>query len=354
VRILVYEFASGGGLAGRDIPRSLAREGAAMRAALVTDLSAIGSHEIVTTGEARVDHDLPAGVEVVVLPDGEHARASALDRLIDAVDGVWLIAPESDRCLERLAAMVARHGKTLFGPAADAIDRASDKARLPQLLASAGVRHPLSRALHVDGDARAAADAVGCPLVAKPARGAGSHGLSVATTERAIPRAVATARRAAGGGMVVLQQFVPGTAASVSALADGRDAVALALNAQRLRSSPPFSYEGGETPLDHPLAPRAIEAALGACRAVRGLRGLVGVDLILTDRDAVVIEVNPRLTTAYLGVRAAIDENLAALALAACGGDLAPPPAIRRCVRFTASGQVVVAAGHRGSGAVHV
>jgi len=31
---------------------------------------------------------------------------------------------------------------------------------------------------------------------------------------------------------------------------------------------------------------------------------------------------NPRLTTAYLGVRAAIDDNVASLALAACAGDL--------------------------------
>ena len=55
---------------------------------------------------------------------------------------------------------------------------------------------------------------------------------------------------------------------------------------------------------------------------MRGLRGYVGVDLVLTDADAVVIEVNPRLTTAYLGVRAALDENIAALALEACAGRL--------------------------------
>ena len=41
MRILVHEFASGGGLAGRPVPRSLAREGSAMLAALVTDLTAI-------------------------------------------------------------------------------------------------------------------------------------------------------------------------------------------------------------------------------------------------------------------------------------------------------------------------
>ena len=53
MRILVHEFASGGGLAGRDVPASLGREGSAMLTALVADLAAIGCHEIVTTADPR-------------------------------------------------------------------------------------------------------------------------------------------------------------------------------------------------------------------------------------------------------------------------------------------------------------
>ncbi len=65
--------------------------------------------------------------------------------------------------------------------------------------------------------------------------------------------------------------------------------------------------------------------------------------MILTGAGAVAIEINPRLTTAYLGVRAALDENVAALAIAACAGDLpASAPRARRRVRFSASGDVVV------------
>ena len=80
-----------------------------------------------------------------------------------------------------------------------------------------------------------------------------------------------------------------------------------------------------------------------ACAALPGLRGYVGVDLVLTDAGPVVIEVNPRLTTAYLGVRAVLDENVAAMALAACEGTLPEQPIARRCVRFTASGLVAAA-----------
>ena len=105
-------------------------------------------------------------------------------------------------------------------------------------------------------------------------------------------------------------------------------------------SSRPFAYRGGTTPLDHPLAKRAGEEAVRACEAISGLRGYVGVDLVITKSEAVVIEVNPRLTTAYLGVRSALAENVAAMAIAACAGRLPEPSPARRSVRFSAGGRI--------------
>ena len=101
-----------------------------------------------------------------------------------------------------------------------------------------------------------------------------------------------------------------------------------------------FSYHGGATPLDHPVAERAAEQAVRTCEAIPGLRGYVGVDLVLTKSEAVVIEVNPRLTTAYLGVRSALAENVAAMAIAACAGRLPEPSPARRSVRFSAGGRI--------------
>ena len=341
MRILVYEFASGGGLAGRAVPASLAREGAAMRAALVTDLCA-GGHRVVTTADARVRAHMPRGVQVVPLPCGDRARASTLNRLIDGVDAVWVVAPESNRCLERIAARVERRGAMLLGSRADAIGRASDKARLPHVLCDLRIPHPATRPLCRVSDAARVARDIGYPLVVKPSRGAGSQGAALVRRARELHGAVAAARRANSAGPVLLQEFVRGVAASVSLLADGRDAMVLALNSQSLAASPAFCYRGGQTPFEHPLALRAMAAAVATCRALEGLRGFVGVDVILTRSDTVVIEVNPRLTTAYLGLRAALDGNMSALAIAACSGALPPAPRTRRSVRFTAAGRIVL------------
>ena len=65
MRILVFEFVSGGGLAGERLPPSLAREGAAMLRALVEDLEMTGEHQIVTTSDVRIPLAVPAGVEVI-------------------------------------------------------------------------------------------------------------------------------------------------------------------------------------------------------------------------------------------------------------------------------------------------
>ena len=303
MRILVHEFVTAGGYAGRDVPASLAREGAAMRAALVSDLADIGEHEVVST--------------------------------MRAADAVWLIAPETDGCLERLARRVEQRGRRLLGPDAGAVHRAADKAGLAQRLGRCHIPYPATRVVRSTAECRAAAEELGYPVVLKPRRGAGSMGVSLVRNRTQLRSAMSVAR-AAGRDAVLVQRYVPGVAASVSLLADGTQAVPLTVNRQVLGGRSRFSYRGGITPLTHPLAHHAAHQARRACEAVGGLRGYVGVDLVLTDRDAVVIEINPRLTTAYLGVRAAIDTNIAALALAACAGRLPDPVNTRRQVRFRA------------------
>jgi predicted ATP-grasp superfamily ATP-dependent carboligase len=282
-----------------------------MRDALVADLLALGRHRIRVTADPR-SRETPQGVEVV--------SPGKLDELFASVDLVWLVAPETRGCLEDLAARARRAGARLVGSGPAAIRRAADKAGLSRRFSRRRVPHPSTRSVASDAEGLEAARALGFPVVVKPARGAGSQGVPI-----------------------LVQRFVPGRAASVSLLCDGSRALPIAVNAQTMLSSPPFSYRGGLTPLDHPLARRAAVVARRACAAIGGLRGFVGVDVVLGASGAVVIEVNPRLTTAYLGVRAALGVNVAALALQACAGRLPRAPRVLRVVRFTAAGRVVAA-----------
>jgi len=339
MRILVHEFASGGGFAGRPVSRSLAREGRAMLTALLADLSALRCHDIVATTDRRFKLIAPARVDIVPIEPG---RPPLSDELLAAVDAVWLVAPETGGCLEQLAATVERAHRTLLGTGSRAIRRAADKRRLPRRLARFDVPHPRTRLVRPGADLRGIADDLGYPVVVKPHRGAGCEGVSLARTLSELRAAIGSIRPA----LPVAQAYVRGRPASVSLIAAaGRRAVALSINEQTVRAGRRFAYGGGRTPIDHPLAQRGIDAAIRACRALPNLRGYVGVDLVLTDRDAVVIEVNPRLTTSYIGVRAALrgkraDGNIAAMAIQAAGGTLPTPPVMRRQVRFTSDGRV--------------
>lgn len=308
-----------------------------MLEALLADLARIPGHEIVATVDPRSRPRRPAGIELVPLSP-EHP--DTLGELIRAADAVWLVAPETGGHLTRLARVVEEAERMLLGSPAATIQRACDKAALAKILIRAGIAIPPTRILGASHDPRGLAEALDYPVVVKPARGAGCEGVSLARNPVELFRALAAARTIAGRDRLLVQRFISGIHASVAIVADGRDAVPLAVSAQRVLTGIPFRYMGGTTPLDHPLAHRAIDRALAACRAIHGLRGYVGVDLVLTESEAFVIEINPRLTTAYLGVRAALDANPAALALDACFGTLPAPPGPKRRVRFTAAGAV--------------
>lgn len=74
-----------------------------------------------------------------------------------------------------------------------------------------------------------------------------------------------------------------------------------------------WSYQGGCGPVANEIQRRAEILAERVIETLPGkLSGFVGIDWIAADDPSLdcVIEVNPRLTTSYIGIRQAIHENL--------------------------------------------
>jgi predicted ATP-grasp superfamily ATP-dependent carboligase len=147
----------------------------------------------------------------------------------------------------------------------------------------------------------------------KPIDGAGSEGVELVTGADDRVATCVKPRR--------LEAFCRGLSASVSLLCGSGGVVALPPCRQILSQDGRLQYQGGSYPLPESYARRARELALRACCSMIGARGYVGVDLVLSDEADpaadVVIEVNPRLTTSYTGLRAATTDNLARAMLAA-------------------------------------
>jgi predicted ATP-grasp superfamily ATP-dependent carboligase len=90
-----------------------------------------------------------------------------------------------------------------------------------------------------------------------------------------------------------------------------------------------LAYEGGTCPIHPDYAERVARIATPAVRSVPGLAGYVGVDVILGEAangsEDVVIEINPRVTTSYLGLSALCIHNLASVWLSLHVGNEVPP-----------------------------
>lgn len=296
MRVFMCEFVTGGGLRGEPIASSLAREGRMMRDALARDLSDIPDVSLVTTHDDRLP---PPPVAASVAVDANRDPWRLWSFCARHSDVAWAVAPETGGVLERLVSLCAEAGATVVGPDCKTIALAASKLSTAERLIACGV----SAAPVWTPDA--VPDDEAGPFVTKPDDGAGCEATFL-LDGRPSPQSVAPGS--------VVQRFVAGDAASLTALrAYGRTTL-LAANRQHVAvCDRTFRFSGVEVGALDDADGRLAGLAHAVGRALPGLDGIFGIDVVLGADGPVVIEVNPRLTTAYAGLREAIGANPAAL-----------------------------------------
>lgn len=309
-RILLYEFLTSGGLWTSSLSQhdvsSLSREGIAMLSALATDCVAAG-FETVVLRDARLQAILFPGCETHDVASSAE-ETTLLMKLGAESDRVVLIAPEFDQLLADRCRLVVGAGGCLLSPSLEVVTLAGDKHRTAEHLAGAGV--PAPRGVVVRRYDALSKD-FAFPAVLKPCSGAGSQGLRLIESWIAVPAADGWG----SGGPFRLERFVPGLAVSVAVLCGPDDVLPLMPCLQRLSKDGRFQYLGGALPVAKALSDRAQRLAVAAVKTLPNPIGFIGVDLVLGNDPAgaedFVIEINPRLTTSYVGLRAAAKCNLA-------------------------------------------
>jgi predicted ATP-grasp superfamily ATP-dependent carboligase len=309
LNLLIYEHVSGGGYIKEIISANILSEGYAMLRSVIADFKAAG-HKVTTLLDSRLTcFNPPLDAEVVPISSPKELD-NKLRELSSMADAVYVIAPESGHVLEKLVEKVEEaSGGTSLNCQTDAIKCVSNKMKTYVTLEKGGVKVPETVMLGIHEKTRniyRLTKTFEYPLIFKPLDGVSCSGLSLVKDEGSIVAAVKKVAHESTSNYFIVQELIRGTAVSICMFSTGKKALAVTLNKQFVTLEPPdreSRYSGGALPILHSLKEEAFNTAQQAVKMIGGLKGYVGVDMVLTNKGPVVMEINPRLTTSYIGLR---------------------------------------------------
>jgi predicted ATP-grasp superfamily ATP-dependent carboligase len=330
LNLLILEYVSGGGYANQKLSVSILSEGYGMLRSLIFDCKAAG-HNVTTLLDSRLKaFNPPNEADQIVSVSSPSEVDEKLTELSGVADAVYIIAPESGQVLENLVENIEASGGTSLNCEADAIKRVSNKMTAYETMKKRGLKVPETVLVDINEkteNIKRLTKELGYPLVFKPLDGVSCGGLSIVKDKEDIAGAVKKIVQESMSKQFIAQKVIRGTATSACVISTGDKAVAVTLNRQLVTLASPdeeSGYYGGVVPFDHSLEKEALKVAERAVEGIGGLKGYVGVDMILTEAEAVALEVNPRLTTSYVGLRRVTNFNPAEAIIDATIGQKLP------------------------------
>lgn len=288
-----------------------------MLEAVAADFSALDKVELTVILDHRID-ELRCGPHRVVDASAADDDLRQLQKMSAEFNWTLVIAPEFDDILFQRCKAVEQAGGRLLGSSSDFVAIAADKQKTAERLREAGV--PVAEGVPLS-EADDPSETFSYPAVIKHRFGAGSLDVFLARDRDAARQVRSDVR-----GPLRMERHYAGIPASVAVLVGPSQIVPLLPCRQTLSNDGRFKYLGGVCPLPPELAVQATKLAIDAIAAmsdVTAANGYIGVDMVLgavEGHENVVIEINPRLTTSYVGLRQLFDGNLAAAMLAVAEG----------------------------------
>jgi tyramine---L-glutamate ligase len=353
LKIGILEWICGGGLQETDptqIAESLLNEGRAMLSSVAQDFLNCG-HEVITAiDEGLSDRLLQFGSDSRIQVNRDAGYTSGLPsswwKIAHEADAIVVIAPEFSSILQSVVYKLRPACRLLVNCGDDFLKHTCDKWLTAQQLGEAQIHHPTTQL--VTAVTNRWLEEHRCnsgQWIIKPRDGAGCDAIQLAD-DKTVQSVLTSMRSADLGSKMILQPLHQGAAFSRSAIIDATgDAHWLPLVTQEFTVGDSMTYCGGKV-LDASDSPslerldKVLAATAGALGP--GALGWVGVDLIYSNEldDWIVIEINPRLTTSFVGLSAAYGSGLMEQMLSAVRGlDVFVKPSWKS-VSFDAAGNV--------------
>lgn len=272
-----------------------------MRDALLHDLSEL-DYDILTTVDGRLSAPKQCKDCLVIEQDDDVWQIWQAQ--MQVADAVWLIAPETGGVLKKLTQMAALQGAPILGCGLDSINVCSKKMTTYLALEAAGITSITTYT--VDNWPKSH-----WIWLAKPNDGAGCSDTVCFNNADDLQDWIDDNHKQATH---VIQAFQPGDAASISCVMRNGKAHLLSCNTQHIDiNNQMLSYNGGVINGMRDYWPPFEFIANKIAKAMPDLAGYVGIDLIVDDDEIIVVEINPRLTSSYIGLRESIGANPAEL-----------------------------------------
>jgi tyramine---L-glutamate ligase len=328
LKILVFEYITGGGLNKSDLPESLAREGLLMLQSLADNLAKIDAVESLIMLDFRMVGRLSPNPLNIHIINPEHECHQEFVRLMSLCDAVWPIAPESDSILQTLCAEVEQSSKLLLASPASIVATVGNK----WLTYGHLERHNIATV-----STQKLADFYFSPgeWIVKPADGVGCTDSYVIADQQDFDTVTANLDKE----KYIIQPHIQGEKTSLSCLFKQGRGWLLCANRQHFELINKQYCLIGITVNFTSNTARYHGLVNAVAKAMPGLWGYAGIDLIETADEILVLEINPRLTTSYVGINAAQGINCASAALDLLAGDPRLEPTCNQAVNIKITGQ---------------
>ncbi|MBL4885368.1 MAG: ATP-grasp domain-containing protein, partial [Planctomycetaceae bacterium] len=308
--VFVSEYLCSGAWPEDELPASLVTEGRSMLEALCEDLLAC-DYKVCTTRDRRGTLSHLSGLEITDV-DSPTQEWEAFGELAKQCDATLVIAPELDEILTQRIEWLEQNKLNHFMSSVDSTQTGSDKLLFSQFCLKHNLPTPETFLLH-EPSAQQTKFPCPFPFVIKPQFGAG-------TTMTAVINSLEdwqdfSARRVSEADFppYIIQPIVCGNFVSTACIIspDGKQTDWLPVGQQLFED---LQYQGGNIPYHHALNDQLCEIAEKVISNLPGLRGYIGLDFLLatdSEHPIQILEINPRLTTSYLGYRMLTKDSLA-------------------------------------------
>ena len=312
MKLFVYEHITSGALAGQALPNSLAQEGDSMLAAILQDLAEQPQLDLLILRDSRLDNitalPLTAAFEVLWVQHSKQFEKQ-WEKALQQADNTFVIAPETDNQLTNIQHNIIDRSNTYLGSSQEATLLSSNKLRCSQHLLAHDIATVKTQTV---SQWQTECIDIADGIVIKPIDGAGCiDTMLFQTTDEAADYLQKMSPDQLSS--LIVQPYIKGSAASLSLFISDNTVNLLSINRQQIKQQKSqlifYGCDVNAISASELSQRDAQKIADEIYKVLPGLWGFVGIDLVLTPSGPIVIEINPRLTTSYIGLKSVVSFN---------------------------------------------